>query len=254
MTIKDPLRLELEESETYSQYFLYSQTEIMFILRDAMQKNCMVTVYFDMGRSFFLSSLLGVSPQGIFLDYGNHEATNLHALSATHLICTLSLDKVKVQFALSGLARAEFEGKPAFRSRLPETLLRLQRREHFRIPMPTVNPLVCRIFLPDPGKVSRLPLLDLSVGGLGLKVLSEQIKPFSYDALLEECTLVLPEAEPVSFGLGVRTVLEITPHAGRPYFRVGCEFVGYPRSLPILIQRYITTLERERKARLSGLE
>jgi len=254
MTIKDPLRLELEESETYSQYFLYSRSEIAFILREAMHKGCMVTVYFDMGRSFFLSALLSVEPTGIVLDYGSHEETNRNALSASRLVCTLSLDRVKIQFALSGVSRTSFEGKSAFKSAFPETLLRLQRREHFRIPTPTVNPLICRIPLPDSEDVLHLPLLDLSVGGLGLKVMPNQIKPFSYDTLLENCVLPLPDIEAVQFCLSVRTVLEISIHTGPPYFRVGCEFVDISRSLPILIQRYIAALERERKTRLSGLE
>ncbi|MDR2677903.1 MAG: flagellar brake protein [Zoogloeaceae bacterium] len=249
-----PARLELEESDIFSQYFLYSRAEIVFVLREAVQKNRMMTVYFDMGHSFFLSSVLDVSPEGVVIDCSNQEGINQKALSAARLLCTMSVDQVKVQFALNGLRRTVQDGKPAFWAALPTSILRLQRREHFRIPTPAANPLVCQIPIPADTTPLRLPLLDLSVGGVGLKVMKKDITHFSYDALFESCVLSLPEAEQVKFGLGVRTVLEITTNAAHPHFRVGCEFVDCPRSLPILIQRYITALERERKARLSGLE
>ncbi|MDR1647585.1 MAG: flagellar brake protein [Zoogloeaceae bacterium] len=252
-----PMRLELEESDIFSQYFLYSRAEIVFVLREAAQKNRMMTVYFDMGHSFFLSSVLEVSPEGLIIDCSNQEETNQKALSTARLLCTMSVDQVKVQFALNGVRRTFQEGKPAFWSALPTSLLRLQRREHFRIPTPAANPLICQIPIPSDAEGAPplcFPLLDLSVGGMGLKVEKKDIARFSYDALFEACVLSLPEAEQVKFGLGVRTVLEINTNIAHPHFRVGCEFVDCPRSLPILIQRYITALERERKARLSGLE
>jgi c-di-GMP-binding flagellar brake protein YcgR len=252
-------RLELEEADIYGEYFLYSPTEMVFILREAMQKGCMMTVYFDMGRSFFLSTLLSVELQGIVLDCSSHDETNRRALGAKRLICTLSVDRVKVQFALGGLSRNIHENRPAFFSPLPESLLRLQRREHFRIPTPVVNPLKCEIFLPSvdpqaPDESFVFPLLDISVGGLGLRVMRECIHIFNHDAVFPDCVLTLPESGPVKVGLRVRTVLEINSRASLSHFRAGCEFVTNSRSLPTIIQRYIIALERERKARAVGLE
>jgi c-di-GMP-binding flagellar brake protein YcgR len=253
-----PTRLELEEADVYSQYFLHSPTEIAFVLRAAMQKGCLMTVYFDLGQSFFLSSLLNVSPQGIVLDYGSHEETNARALKSTRLICTISVDRIKVQFALNGLSRIDYENQPAFFSPLPESLLRLQRREHFRIATPVIHPVMCDIPQGDeaaPGALLRYPLLDISTGGLGLIVSATEIRqPFSHDTIFRDCVLVLPENGPVKVNLNVRTVLEMTARFGKRNFRVGCEFVDASRSLPNIVQRYILSLERERKARLSGLE
>ncbi|MDR3323670.1 MAG: flagellar brake protein [Zoogloeaceae bacterium] len=256
-----PSHLELEEeADVYRQFFLHSPTEVVFVLRDAMQKGCMMTVYFDMGRSFFLSSLLKVGPEGMVLDYGSHEETNQRALKSNRLICTLRVEQVKVQFALPGLSRIHYENGPAFAAPLPENVLRLQRREYFRITTPIVHPLKCEIPLarPDDPEDTRLPLtlpvFDISAGGVGLRVSEEEIHHFDHDSIFRDCALSLPETGSVKLNLHVRTVLEITPRSGYRHFRVGCKLVDMSRALPTIIQRYITALERERKARASGLE
>lgn len=249
--------LELEEADAYSQYLLHSPTEIAFVLRTAMQKGCMLTVYFDMGQSFFLTSLINVGPKGILLDYGSDEDTNRRALKATRLICTTSVDKVKVQFALDGLTLLKHEGSPAFFSELPENLLRLQRREYFRVSTPIATPLICTVPLTaEDGSQTLLQtsLLDISAGGMGLMVSMEQAPLFSRGTLFKDCELGLPDDGKIKLNLEVRNSFEVTTRSGNHYVRVGCEFINLPGLLLTMIQRYITRLERERKARMSGLE
>jgi c-di-GMP-binding flagellar brake protein YcgR len=267
-------RLELDEADTYSQYFLHSPTEIVFVLRAAMQKGAMMTVFFDMGKSFFLSSILSVAPEGIVLDCGSHEETNLRALKATRLACTLNVDRVKVQFALETLSPQEFDGHPAFFSILPERILRLQRREYFRISTPMLRPPKCVIDFPGPAEDDNgdaanattatdgtaearhveFSLVDISAGGLSLRVPPAHSAFFRRGILLENCVLSLPESGAIRVKLSVRMILEVTLQSGQRFFRAGCEFVDPPRSLPTTVQRYIITLERERKARLNGME
>jgi len=249
-------QLELEEADAYNQYLLHSPTEIAFVLRTAMQKGCMMTVFFDMGQSFFLTSLVAVSPQGLILDYGSDEEINQRAQKATRLVCTTSVDKVKVQFALSGLTLITHEGRPAFKSALPESLLRLQRREYFRVSTPIANPLKCKVAIDteEGEQILDFPLLDISAGGVGLMVSTEQAAYFSRGTQFKQCLLNLPDDGPIKMDLEVRNAFDVTTRSGNHYTRVGCEFVNLPGLLLTMIQRYITRLERERKARLSGLE
>lgn len=250
-------QLELEEADVYSQYLLHSPTEIAFVLRTAMQKGCMMTVYFDMGQSFFLTSLVNVGPKGIILDYGSDEDINRRALKANRLLCTTSVDKVKVQFALDGLSLLKHEGSPAFFSELPKNLLRLQRREYFRVSTPIATPLICSI--PVPGEdgnptLLQTSLLDISAGGMGLMVTTEQASLFARGTIFKGCELGLPDDGKIKLDLEVRNAFEVTTRSGNHYTRVGCEFIDLPGLLLTMIQRYITRLERERKARMSGLE
>jgi c-di-GMP-binding flagellar brake protein YcgR len=250
-------QLELEARDAHGQYLLHSQTEIRFVLRDVLNKGCMLTVYFDMGQSFFLTSLLDVNPNGIVLDYGSDENVNQRALRAPRLICTTSVDRVKVQFALAGLRTVQFEGRPAFASALPAELLRLQRREYFRVSTPIAKPLCCELPIhagEGEESILQLPLLDISAGGLGLMANTGQVAFFDSGRVFESCVLPLPEEAPIRLTLRVRNVFEVTNRVGSRYIRVGCEYLDV-LGLPLNhIQRYITRLERERKARENGLE
>ena len=125
-----PPRFELEQIDDYSQYLLHTRMEILAVLRTLIQKNALVTVHFDRGNAFFLTSILSIEPDAnrILVDVGSDEEINTRALQADKLILTAVVDKIKVQFSIASLARTEHEGRPAFVGRIPDTLLRLQRR------------------------------------------------------------------------------------------------------------------------------
>ncbi|MDR2637916.1 MAG: flagellar brake protein [Zoogloeaceae bacterium] len=252
-------RMRVEDVDAYSQYLLHSPSEITFVLREAAQKGCMITVYFDAGQSFFLTSVLDVSPQGVVLDYGSDETVNQRALRADRLICLTSINRVKVQFALHGIAMAQYDGRPAFSSHLPENLLRLQRREFFRVSTPIANPVKCDIPITHDtesgsGTLLQIPLIDISVGGMGLMATLEQRGFFAPGRALEGCVLSLPGEAQIVMKLEIRDAFEITTRSGGRHIRVGCEYCDLRVSALNIIQRYISRLERERKARISGME
>ncbi|MDR1350639.1 MAG: flagellar brake protein [Zoogloeaceae bacterium] len=255
---KSTVHLELEEANTYDQYLLHSPTEISAVLCNAMKQGCMVSVYFDMGRAFFLTSLLEVTIRGVVLDYGSDEGINHQALQTKRLICTMSVDRVKVQFGLSGVRLVQFEGRPAFASALPEQLLRLQRREYFRVSTPIIKPLHCELPMPAPEgeerSVLQLSLLDISAGGLALMINVEQTRLFTHNQIFHDCLLPLPDEQTIRLSLRICNLFEITNRAGNRYARVGCEYLDLAGTPLNQIQRYITRLERERKARENGLE
>ncbi|MDR3159301.1 MAG: flagellar brake protein [Zoogloeaceae bacterium] len=253
---KSTVRLELEEANAYDQYLLHSSAEISAVLRNAMKQGCMVTVYFDMGRSFFLTSLLEVTANGIVLDYGSDESINRQALQAKRLICTMNVNRVKVQFGIAGVRLAQFENRPAFASALPEQLLRLQRREFFRVSTPIIKPLYCELPMPaleGEETMLQLPLLDISAGGLALMVTTRQARLFVHNQIFNDCLLPLPNEPAIHLSLRVCNLFEITNRAGNRYARVGCEYLELAGMPLNQIQRYITHLERERKARENGL-
>ena len=99
------------------------------------------------------------------------EEMNQRALQAEKLTAATMLDKVKIQFSLAGLQATQASGRPVFAAHLPETVLRLQRREFFRLPTPIANPLKCRTTLRIDGEAAQdldINLLDISGGGVGL--------------------------------------------------------------------------------------
>lgn len=249
---------QLEDAEgDYSKYQLYSRTEIRFLMRSILQKGALITLHFDHGKSFILTALIAVSDDGnwIYLDYGGSQEMNERALRANRLHAATVLDKVKVQFALDGLQATQASGRPVFAAKLPETVLRLQRREYFRLQASIVNPLKCRTTLCIDGQPPRgveLVVLDISGGGVGLMLPIEYQGKLPTGTLIPDCHLDLPEEGSIHATLCVRNAFAATNRAGQPYQRLGCEFVDLPGTSLTLIQRYITRVERERKARETG--
>lgn len=251
-------QFELEQPDDYSQYLLHSRSEILAVLRSLIQKGALITIYFNQGKSFLLTSMLALNAdnQGLVLDLGSNAEMNERALKAEKLILTTVVDKVKIQFSLSMLEATQYDGRSAFAGRIPDTLLRLQRREYFRLATPIANPikLATTILRADNSALQvSLSLLDISGGGVGLMVSTDQAQLLERGDTLNECRMMLPDEGLLVTSLCVRNMFDVTTRSGTRYVRVGCEYVGMTSARLAMVQRYITRMERERKARLSGL-
>ena len=224
-----PHRIEIEQTDEYSRYLLYSRTEILAVLRTLIQKVALITVHFDHGKSFLLTTMLAFSDSdgGFILDVGANREMNQKAVLSDKLILTAVVDKVKIQFSIKGLFPTEYEGRPALRGNFPEAVLRLQRREFFRLSTPIATPVI----MSDP-EISAL---------------------FEKGDLLADCRIQLPEEGLLVANFIVRNKFDVTTRSGGQFVRVGCEFADIPPARLNMVQRYITRVERERKARLSGL-
>ena len=111
-----PQRIEIEQADEYSRYLLHSRTEILSVLRSLIQKGALITVHFDHGKSFLLTSMLAFTADnaGFVLDLGADAQMNQKAVLADRLILTAVVDKVKIQFTSEGLSLGQHEGRPAF--------------------------------------------------------------------------------------------------------------------------------------------
>ncbi len=254
-----PAKLELDQEDIYSKYLLRSRSEIIFVLRAVLQKGSLITVYFDQGKSFLLTSLIDIDPERgtLTFDMGSDQEMNDRALKADRFIFTTSLDRVKVQFSLKRLEAVKHGNRMALRGAVPQNVLRLQRREYYRLTTPVANPVRCRLNIkqadgsPAPLEI---PLLDISGGGVGLILKPELKEHFPVDAEFSDCRIDLPEEGLLVCNLVVRNAFDVTTKSGNQHVRVGCEFVDLPGTRLTMVQRYITRVERERKAREAGLD
>ncbi len=251
-----PLRFELMQADDYGKYLLHSKKEILFILRALRDKGALITVYFNEGNDFLLTSLLAIpGDSAVLFDPGSNAEMNRKALESEKLVFIATHDKVKIQFAVHRLEKAKFEGREVLRAALPETVLRLQRREYYRLTTPIAHPLKCVIpvTLADGSKTTvETTVVDISGGGLAVMTPPEGLE-FETDHLFEKCRIELPEVGAVLATLRVRSIFEITQRSGVKVKRAGCQFLDLPGAMLNLIQRYILRVERERKARESGM-
>lgn len=243
-------KFELLQSDDYEQYLLHEPREVAYVLRQLAARRCMITAYIGDSPRFLMSSVLGVSDddRSIYLDVGADETLNSGAASAGSLLCLTQLDKVKVQFSANKPKLALFGKYPALLADMPDTLLRLQRREYYRLTAPVAHSLICRI--PAPGGNSRVEarVIDISGGGVAVIVPPRDVN-LSTDEKYLDCRLDLPDFGPVTATLRVRNIFRITNRSGVDMLRAGCQFEDLPITMANAIQRYILRVERERKAR-----
>jgi c-di-GMP-binding flagellar brake protein YcgR len=253
-----PPRHELVEPEEFGQYVLHSRTEILAVLRSVTKSGVMITVQFDEGQSFILSLMRAVLPDNdsFVIEMGKNEAMNARAAVAKPLVLTALLDRVKIQFEVEHLRAVKYEGRPALAGPIPKQLLRLQRREFYRLATPIANPIRVCTTIPHPllGPTAvELPLLDISGGGVCLMLTPSQASLLKTGQKLANCRFMLPGEGLLVASLCVRSFFDVATRTGGRFFRVGCEFVDLTGTRLAIVQRYITRIERERKARLSGM-
>ena len=95
----DPIELARQEKD--KNFRIYSKADILAILRDIMQRNTLVTVYFDQGNNFILTSILAVDSEKdeMVIDYGIDEKLNQKALSSKRITFVTSQNRIKIEFA-----------------------------------------------------------------------------------------------------------------------------------------------------------
>lgn len=241
--------------ENWHDYEIESRKEIIALLRSIGQKNQLIRMLIGSEADVCVTSILAVDEQqdSVYLDCSIDAEQNRRIAGAAELSFDTTLDKVRIVFGAARIDAVSFEGEPAFRISIPATLVRLQRREYYRIATPVTNPVRVLVPLPEElGGPTSFPLADISCGGIAIldnrKVLGEAM-----GSIFENCRIDLPELGAVITALQVRNVLDMTLLNQKTNRRLGCEFSDIPRSMLANVQRYITRLERDRNARIAGL-
>lgn len=244
-------RFELLKADDYTQYLLRETREIVFVLRQLASRRANITAYLDEGQHFFPTSIVEIEDdeRHLLLDLGPDTELHEKIVAAEGILCITQMDKVKIQFMLQGAQVTHHENFPALRAPLPAKLLRLQRREYYRLSAPSSTPLRCLIPVsPINGEQIDARVLDISGGGIAV-VIPPQGLNFTPEQEYPNCRLELPEFGPITATLRIRNVFRLVQRNGVETIRAGCQFVDLSPATANLIQRYILKVERDRKLR-----
>jgi len=239
-------------SAAHESYLLHDRKEIAAQLKALERARAMATVYFEGGEPCLTSTFLShdADRDEVTLDGGGERAAELAVLAKRELAVVAFLDGLKLQFHAPGGSVQAADGGPVLKLPFPRTMLRLQRRQHFRVRTPILRSPVCHV-PPDTGRAAcALRVADLSVGGLALALRPGEPRLGAGD-FAGGCVLELPGAPAIPVSLDVRHANDFMNAAGKPLRTCGCRFVGLPGPAQTQIQRYILAVERER-ARLVG--
>ncbi|ACO73177.1 flagellar brake protein [Laribacter hongkongensis] len=244
----------LPSSEDLAKYAMTSPLEIGQHLKRIISANVLVTVFSNHGKSFILTKLLAIDlKSGRFaFDAGSSDDANRQLLKSERNVFVCTPDGIKTQFVTGPVQSFIYDGAPAFLARLPPEVVKLQRREYFRIQTPIANPVVCRVHdypNPDGSAGIVLPIYDISLGGMSL-VLPGEIPGMELGKIFRDCSIDLRQVGSLPVEIEVRNKLVMQQKNGHEQRRIGCQFVNQNSRVQNQLQRYIAQLERERRTLL----
>jgi c-di-GMP-binding flagellar brake protein YcgR len=239
-----------EHDEFLARYTLHSRAEILFQLRAIQKRKLLVNLDLQGSRQIIVTSVLAVDERNntVILDSARGDALNHELMTGKGAEFITQVDGVSVSFATGPVSLCEYEKLPALRIALPKSLVRLQRREHFRVPMPIANPVKCIVPSPsddDPDAVTT-HIVDIGCGGVALADPSGRMG-IETGRMLPNCRLLLPDTDVVITTLEIRNSAQIRLHNGAFQTRLGCKFINLPNDMAAKLQRFVMAIERARR-------
>lgn len=240
-----PLKIETLSGEESDKYLITSAKEIELILHTLIEKCTRVALYYGNADEFLLITLLDIDNKGLWLEQSPNGHGSRQVVASNHLVFVSSHQQVKVQFTTHQASSVIHDGHPAFYIALPKSLYRFQRRDYYRISIPVSVPLRCIIPAGDvpSKKPHEVTIMDISGGGVGLtcEETGVELVPGNVYA---NCTINLPDVGTIISTIEVRNLKVVTTSSGRTYNQAGCVFKNLNNQSIILLQRYVTNMQR----------
>ena len=236
-----PLTIERLSDEQESECRVTSARQINALLLDIAESRSPVALYYDGTKNFIMTTLLDVGDKGFWVEQGTEAPINRHIAESKKLNLVSLHKQVKVQVPVSSIRAVTHQGYPAFYLPLPTSLYRIQRREYFRLAIPSSERLCCLI--PVQAGQAEVPIIDISGGGVRLAY-AEKVIEFVIGQTYPGCQIDLPEIGKINVTLNVRNLVSVSPKPGLEIKRVGCEFKNLENTASVMLQRYVTNMQR----------
>ncbi|MBB5017475.1 c-di-GMP-binding flagellar brake protein YcgR [Chitinivorax tropicus] len=233
-------------------FLLKSPVEILYILNAMAKKHTAISAYFNDQQAFATTSILTTLPaEGLLvLDLAPSQPDNQHLQQAQRIMCVSTHDRVRVQFDTSAFSLRNLDGRDAFVVPIPDKLLKLQRRNYYRLSIPYSQTLKCQI--PQLGQMPvEVEVMDISIGGVGVIGYPIEID-LEPGAIFENCSITLPGFGQIVTALQIRSSFDFILRNGTRTHRSGCRFLNLTPQTEQMIQRYILDQERKRRFRLGS--
>lgn len=246
-----------DDDQDLSRYQVRSRREIVNLLRTVSARKQLVRMQANHGADSVVTSILDVDDASgiVVIDCAPSALTNQRVLESDDIAFETVLENIRILFFAAHVESCVHEDRPAFYIAIPDNVIRLQRREFYRVSTPVSNPVRCAISIPQsesgPADTVVVPLHNISGGGIGVMDEKKQI-PDAIGTTFEKCRLDLPGGA-VEVTLRLMNTHDVTLSNGKGTRRLGFMFVDLPNATVAAIQRYITKLEREQNARATGM-
>ena len=235
------------------EYRIEGEFAVRAVLRELMTRRTLVTLYPE-GRmdDALVTRIVHVAPDGVELDASGHPQSRAAQRDARFAVGVSFPENVKTQFRLDAMSLADeparargSEAAPVatvttLHAPVPSEVYRLQRRESFRVRPPADDDVHCvqRIAI---GREVRHPLIDLSAGGLSIRMAAEDAPPAPgriwRQSRIETATSLVIPCELIARGVYDDPALEGAK-------RVAFAFHAMPSDVLRRVQMYVIDIEK----------
>lgn len=224
--------------------------QILQILKALKDEENDLKVSFNQGEDDYLTRIIHIPAdhQHLYLDITIDEDFNKRMIASPELLIHKD-NGIRIKWKSQQHSIAKLTDGRALKMALPQELVRLQRRELFRLKPPMVAPIPCEIPVPDtenPEVINNIQynLADVSLGGIGLIIQNDLHPAIEVGATFEGCKIDFPNLGQALLNLEVRNIVSLNSEKPEEKHRIGLEFKNPSRSSEGLIQKYTFNLER----------
>lgn len=243
--------IELSPETENNKFRITSKSEILNILQIVMKRNMLTALHFDHNNDFILTSILAIDTElrQMVVDSGEIEKFSRVALHANKVTLVTSQDQSKIQFTCTAIKKIKFQKRNAFSIDLPESLLRIKKRQYYHITKSTPKLLKCIIPLPneqnsDITGITGITVHDISCGGITLTE-RDSLVNLKCGTTYKNCRITLPGIGVLNIAIRVKNTYKVTLENGLNCKHAGCEFINLPQEMLEMIRQYISRLKQE---------
>jgi c-di-GMP-binding flagellar brake protein YcgR len=253
-TIIDP---DYSSTQELSPYQVHSRREIIGLLRSVEHHKQLVSMHINKGAEAVVTSILAVdeATNTVIIDSAPSKELNQRIIANDNISFETVLDHIRILFFASRAELCDFGNLPALRIPLPQNLIRLQRREYYRVPVPLSMAVRCEIPIQDDsGETEMINVTLQNVSGGGIAIIDDKRRLDNTPGYIyKDCRITLPGNTVVVTSLQVKNSQDLTLPNGKGSRRIGCLFFELSKPMLTAIQRFITKLEREQNAKATGI-
>jgi c-di-GMP-binding flagellar brake protein YcgR len=234
------------QSGDWHEFAITSRREILALLSNICEQRSRILVEVGGQRVTWITAI-GFDAARLILDCALSRVHNDSILKAGAVSFETSLDNIRILFDTPHIRAVDYQGAPAFAIDVPDRVIRLQRREFFRVATPVVHPVQVSIPIPKAsgGETITFALADISCGGICL--LDNQLElGATVGRIYSRCKIELPDIGVVTTSLQVRNSATTTLLNNYTNSRLGCRFIDMSRAHTAMVQRYVNKREYAR--------